>query len=219
MAEHLTVEQQEEQIKKWIKDNWFAVVAGLVLGFSGLFGWRYYQAEKTAHAVAASTIYEQLSTALVRSDEKTITATSDKLLKEFKDTPYATYAALAKAKLAIEKGKLENAESQYEWVMSHSDSTALKNIARLRLGRLLLSEGHYDNALSLIPADKDRSFNADFAELKGDIYLAKGEHDAARNAYQQALAALPANAPSRASVEMKLNDIAPATKPAAEATS
>ena len=219
MAEHLTIEQQEEQIKKWIKENWFAVVAGLVIGFSGLFGWRYYQAEKTAHAEAASNVYEQLSVALNRSNEKAITATADKLLKEFKDTPYASYAALAKAKLSIEKGKPGEAESQFEWVISHSDLAAIKNIARLRFGRLLLSEGKYDNALSLLMADKSASFSAAFAELKGDIYIAKGDHDAARKAYQQALQAMPEDAASRAAVQMKLDDVAPVSKPQAEATS
>ena len=72
--------------------------------------------------------------------------------------------------------------------------------------------------LSLVAADKSKSFIAEFAELKGDIYRAKGDLAAARKAYQEALGSLSADAATRTSIESKMNDIA-APKSQAEASS
>ena len=35
-------EQQVEAIKSWWQENGKSIIAGVVIGFVGLFGWRYY---------------------------------------------------------------------------------------------------------------------------------------------------------------------------------
>jgi len=218
VAEHLTDEQQEEQVKQWIKDNWFSIAAGLALGFAGLFGWQYYQKTQQQYNAEASAVYSQLTDALQKTDKDTTKATAEKLLTDFRDTAYAEFAALARAKVAIEEGDAEQAQTQYEWVISNSKQAAVKNVARLRLGRLLLAEGKLDNAITLIPSE-DNAFNAEFAELKGDLMLAKGDANAARDAYAKALAIMPVDAQERLNVQQKLDDLAQPADESNEATS
>lgn len=218
MAEQLTDEQQEEQVKQWIKDNWLSIVAGLVLGFSGLFGWQYYQKVQREHNAAASSIYQQLTEALQKSDSAAIKSSAESILNNYRDTTYAEFAALARARVAIDAGDAEQAQYQYEWVITNGKQQAVKNVARLRLGRLLLSEGKVENVLTLLPTDS-QSFAAEFAELKGDVLLAKGDIPGARDSYTAALALLPLDANARLSLQKKLDDIAQPEKSGREAAS
>ena len=57
---------------------------------------------------------------------------------------------------------------------------ALGVVARVRLARVMLSEGEADKALSLLQVTTDISgFEALFAEVKGDIYSSQGKNDEA----------------------------------------
>jgi predicted negative regulator of RcsB-dependent stress response len=55
---------------------------------------------------------------------------------------------------------------------------------------------------------KDQAgFEAEYAELKGDIYLAQGQREQARTAYREALKQLPAGSPYAPVLNMKLDDL------------
>ena len=60
MDEHLTDQQQAEKLQRWWKENGAFVIAGLVIGIGGLFGWRQWEDYKLAQAENASAAYEQL---------------------------------------------------------------------------------------------------------------------------------------------------------------
>lgn len=94
----------------------------------------------------------------------------------------------------------------FEKQMKESESPELRNISRIRLVRLLHSEGEYEKGLQLISeGDKANSegFSASFDELKGDLYVALGRLGEARTAYESALRA---GAQSRL-LQFKLDDI------------
>ncbi|MEW8396328.1 MAG: tetratricopeptide repeat protein, partial [Candidatus Thiodiazotropha sp.] len=40
MSEYQTEEEQVEAIKRWWKENGTSVIAGLVIGLGGIFGWQ-----------------------------------------------------------------------------------------------------------------------------------------------------------------------------------
>jgi predicted negative regulator of RcsB-dependent stress response len=75
---------------------------------------------------------------------------------------------------------------------------------------VLLAQGKHDEALKIIPSDSG-SFKSAFDEVKGDIYLAKGDKEAAKLAYSQALLALPLDSNNNALLQMKLDDFGQAT--------
>ncbi|MCW8957149.1 MAG: tetratricopeptide repeat protein [Gammaproteobacteria bacterium] len=71
--------------------------------------------------------------------------------------------------------------------MANSDNVELQHIARLRLMRVLTSMNEFDQALALANMDIPNSFVALYEELKGDAYLAKGDINQARVAYDKAI--------------------------------
>lgn len=77
---------------------------------------------------------------------------------------------------------------------------------RNRLARAHFAAEQYDQALSIIGnVGEAGSFNAIFTELKGDILLAQGDRDGAREAY---LAARQQNPQGRSGIlELKLSDL------------
>ena len=183
-----TEEQQVEALKKWWKENASTIILGVAIGASVLFGWRYYNNYKVQHAEAASAIYDSVLTiatangALDQQQTKVNT-----LFAEYGDTPYASLAGLILAKQQVNRGELVKAQQQLEWVVNNSEQVELKNIAKLRLARVLLATEKYDQALAILNSDYPESFSAMYEELKGDLYVVRGELDQARAAYDKAI--------------------------------
>ena len=42
MSDHLTDEEQVEKVKAWLKENGTSIVAGVVIGLGGIFGWQFW---------------------------------------------------------------------------------------------------------------------------------------------------------------------------------
>jgi len=82
----------------------------------------------------------------------------------------------------------------------------LVELAGLRAARLLAAMGKHEDAIKRLDALADTDFPAVAAEIRGDAEMALGRRDAARAAYEKALASLDIAAPTRPMVEMKLTD-------------
>ena len=92
------------------------------------------------------------------------------------------------------------------------ENTELKAIAITRLARIQIAQTNYDDALTTLNAPLPEAFNANVAELKGDIYTQQGNKDQARTAYQAAIDA--GGLTSNPLLQIKLDDLA-VTSPAA----
>jgi predicted negative regulator of RcsB-dependent stress response len=89
--------------------------------------------------------------------------------------------------------------------MEYAQPDPVKVIARERLARLKLSQGEADAALQLLDeAPSEVGFEAQFAEVRGDIYMAKGETELAIASYQASLEALEENVGNRDLLKFKL---------------
>jgi len=91
-------EQQVEAIKRFWKENGTAIIAGVVLGLGGLYGWRYFQDQQLESTMAASSAY----TKLLEQQQKA--ADNPELLAQFQtfvdknsDSSYALLAAFVAA--------------------------------------------------------------------------------------------------------------------------
>lgn len=188
MNEYETEEQQVEALKKWWKDNGTSLLVGLLVGVSGLFGWRYYVDQAHYHAVQASDLYMQVmqSATLNMVDDKTIDL-NNTLINEFSDTPYAALSSLALAKSEYEKGNVDTAVAQLELAVKHASDDVIKQIANLRLAKVYIEQAKYDQALTLLSMSHAAAYEAQYEELKGDLYMAKGELVLARTAYDKAI--------------------------------
>ena len=199
-----TEEQQVESLKRWWKENGKLVITGLVLGLSLVLGVRFYTTYSNERAESASYLFDQMISdqADDRQDIKTI---DDRLLTEYATTAYATLSALVVAKQMVIDEDLAGARQKLQWVVDNSNNVELQHIARLRLIRVLTSMQEYDQALALANTDYPTSFAALYEELKGDLYLAKGDINQARIAYDKAI--LNAGAQSNRWLKLKRDDL------------
>lgn len=188
MNEYETEEQQVEALKKWWKENGTSLIVGLFVGVSALFGWRYYVEQDNVHAVQASDLYMQVmqSTATKNIDEKTIDI-HNQLINAYSDTPYAALASLALAKTEYENNKVDGAVAQLELAVKHANDDVIKQIASLRLVRIYIEQKKYDEAMAMLNMKHAAAYDAQYEELKGDLYSARGEVAQARMAYDNAI--------------------------------
>ncbi|MEE9358259.1 YfgM family protein [Candidatus Vondammii sp. HM_W22] len=210
MDVNLSEEEQVEELKKWWKENGKSVIAGIVLGLGGVFGWQYWTQHEKGIAEQASFQFEQLRNSVSANASEVAIKQAEGLISEHKESTYATFAALNLAKVKLQLGENKAAREQLQWAIDNTDDDSLKQIARLRLGRLMLSDGDVDSAATIIAQATVDSFQGDFSELRGDIALSKGDKAAARQAYQEALAQKASNP---VMVQMKFDDLAANANP------
>lgn len=187
MNQNLTEEEQLESLKKWWKDNGRAVVVGIVLGVAVVGGYRYWDYYTTKQAEAASVIYANLQDALAGGKKETVLGTGDRLVREYPGTAYATFAALAMAKLRVDEDKLAEAAQHLQWALDHAHTDAFAHVARTRLARVKLAQGEAEAVLVLIADLPDSGFAADYQEIRGDALAALNRHEEAREAWSVAL--------------------------------
>jgi predicted negative regulator of RcsB-dependent stress response len=76
----------------------------------------------------------------------------------------------------------------------------------MRKARILADQGDVEKSLSLVGSLPVGGYAVSLNELKGDLFLLKGDIELARQSYQKAFDATTAN--NRPVLEMKLNDLA-----------
>jgi len=206
MEIYSTEEQQAEAIKRFFRENGLSLALGVIVGLGGLYGWKAYNQNQITTAEQASDAY----TKLVESDS--VLASADAFISENKDTQYATLAAFVAAKEAVDAQNLDLANEKLSWIVTNVDNAQLRAIATTRLARVQIAQQQYDDALSTLNAPLPEAFNANVAELKGDIYTQQGNKEQARVAYQAAVDA--GGLTSNPLLQIKLDDLA-VTSPAA----
>ncbi|WP_213610167.1 tetratricopeptide repeat protein [Pseudoalteromonas sp.] len=206
MEIYSTEEQQAEAIKRFFRENGLSLALGVIVGLGGLYGWKAYNQNQITTAEQASDAY----TKLVESDD--VLASADTFISENKDTQYATLAAFVAAKEAVDAQKLDIANEKLSWIVSNVNNAQLKAIATTRLARVQIAQQQYDEALTTLNSPLPEAFNANVAELKGDIYTQQGNKEQARVAYQAAVDA--GGLTSNPLLQIKLDDLA-VTSPAA----
>jgi predicted negative regulator of RcsB-dependent stress response len=201
-------EEKAEAIKQWWRDNGRSVVAGVVLGGAAIFGFRYWTAQQDLQAAQASVLYQQAAIQLNQTNYEQAQETVSQLKQDYDATAYAVFAALELAQSATQKGEWDVAEQQLTWVVDNAELSAHRDLARLRLVQINLQQDDYDEADALIAAAETSAFTSLFAELEGDIALAQGKADAARDAYMRAVSSLAVGDPRQSLLQLKLDDVA-----------
>lgn len=204
MAEHLDDEEQLEALKKWWRENGRSVVGGVVIGLALVGGWRGWQYYDQNRAETAGARYDELLVAAESRQPDRAVELAEGLRAEFGDTAYASLAALQAAKLKFEGGDGGAAQVHLAWARANAPDPALRQIASLRLARILIGEGELDAAQRIIDGAPRDAFAPEFAELRGDLARARGDLPAARAAYEEALAGKPG---SGVLLRMKLEDL------------
>lgn len=203
MEIYTSEEQQVEAIKRFWNQYGKAILGGVVIGLTSLYGWRYYQAEQRASAEALSNSYAQL--VQQQGNDEEWLAQAQRFIGEQGSNNYAIFAALLSAKEAVNAGDLAAASNHLLWAQRNSKDANVKAIAQIRLARVQRELGDFTAALSTVNQTMPASFAAQQAELKGDILQASGDLAAAKTAFEQALAQAGENSQL---LQIKLDELA-----------
>ncbi len=201
-----TDDEQVEKLKKWWEENGRSVIAGIIIGVGGLFGYRYWVDFQEAEAEAASAHFVQVMAALESSERSVAVEQADILISDFSGTDYATLARFALARNFIETGEFEQAQSQLQQIVGSVGDAALGFLARKRLASVQLQLSQPDQALNTLAIEFPQAFDAGIEELKGDIFTQQGKIEEAAIAYRKALTAIPGPANGEF-LQQKLDDL------------
>lgn len=203
----LDLEEQEQlaELKAWWNRYGSfitALVVAAAIAVVGWQGWNWYQREQAVHA---ANLYETLVKAVQANDAKAVRDSAGTLAESYPRTLYASMGALLSARYYFDKADLKSAKAQLQWVIERTRSDDFRDLARLRMGAVLLDEKAYDEALKMAEAPHAAAYDAQFAALKGDILVAKNQAAEAKAAYKLALdKAARDDAAFRDSVRMRL---------------
>lgn len=208
--QNLDLEEQEQlaELKAWWRQYGNLVLLTIIaasIAVAAWGGWRWHQRNQTAQA---SALYGALSKAARAGDAKALRDAGGALTEDFPRTLYASMGAMLAARFHADRGELKSAKAQLQWVVERSPSEDFRELARLRLGAVLLDEKAYDEALKLLEAKPLEAYEAQFAALRGDLLLARNQPAEAKAAYKLALE--KANGGSgafRESVQMRLDSL------------
>jgi predicted negative regulator of RcsB-dependent stress response len=200
--EYLSEREQAEQLRGWLRENWIWLVAGVALTVGGYFGYGAWQSRQESRAVAAGQQLAAMLDAIGAGKRDEGLRIAGELTSEFADTPYADQATLVLARLDVDAGELAAAETRLAGVAGSSKDPDLRIVARLRLARVQLAQGRYDDALKTLDAVETPAVDARVLELRGDVRLAQGDKAAALAEWRKAEAA--ADPASGAQVDTEL---------------
>jgi predicted negative regulator of RcsB-dependent stress response len=185
----LDLEEQEQlaELKAWWRQHGNLIVAAVLaaaLAFAGWQGWRWYNANQSAHAAG---LFDTLARGAHGGDAKAVRDATGTLIESYPRTLYASMGAMVAARFHFDRNDLKSAKAQLQWVLDHSGSDDFRDLARLRLAAILLDEKAYDEALKVLEAKHAAAYASQFAALRGDVLVAKNQPAEARAAYQLAL--------------------------------
>lgn len=193
MNEYRTDEEQVEVLKKWWKENGSSTLISIAVALAVVFGWRTWQDSQQANIDNASFAYQELLEAIaaVEADPDDIKiATVDFMAQELKDnysgSGYSLFAALLKARQAVNDDDFVSAEEELNWVLANNPSHEMILVTELRLAKVLHQQSKTDEALALLARTDTGAFTHAFLELKGDILVNEEDYQGAVDAYTSA---------------------------------
>ena len=185
-----TEEEQVAAIKRWWKENGTSTIIGIIAGILIISGWNYWQEQQQDEAMQTAALFDELWSNINEEKKDAVEKITERIIEQDPTSSYASFSQLLLAKTKVQAGELDAAKSILDGLMLDARSAELRNIARIRLIKILQALGEYEQGLQLI-AKADQSttegFSASYDELTGDLYVALGRLGEARTAYQSAL--------------------------------
>ncbi len=203
-----TEEQQIEAVKKWWKEYGMTIFAGLAIGLVGIFGYRYFIDQREFQMVETSYAYDAVIANI--NDKEKFIAEAASFKTENSGTIYSNLLSLQLAKLAVDEDDLATAGQHLSDILDDPQHGTIEHIARLRLGRIILAQGDTDKALALVAEAAKDEFRSSYEMLRGDIWMAKGDRNRARQAYDTAKEQ-GTDGPVNPNLEMLLTDLSDET--------
>ncbi|MGY6554642.1 MAG: YfgM family protein [Wenzhouxiangella sp.] len=202
--------EQGERVRKWIREYGISIVAGLVLAFGGIFGFRYWQDHQANQKVLAANLFTVIQTHVDAGRTEQAAEGFSELQAAAPRSAFVGLGAVMLASAHVEAGRLQAAADLYQEVLDKRHMQSLWPIARLRLARVLEAQGDLSQALNVLDAvPAPAGHEAAWAELRGDLLFAKGRLGEAQTAFEQALQLTDDRGFNRRLLQMKIDATAP----------
>lgn len=213
--------EQWEALKAWLRTYAPALIGGLVVGGLLYFGWNWFQDRKEGDLVDASTRYEALLDAYDRGDVTGGNAQLEELRREHAGSIYVAAGQLAAARVYVDRNELDNAAAALKLVMAGAEPEFAR-VARIRLARVLIEQAKYDEALATLEGEAPGAYAGQYAHVRGDALLRKGDTAGALREYRLAREELAKNAGEAGAetaslLDFKIRDLEPQVPAAAPA--
>lgn len=199
--------EQEQLVKEWLKNNALTIVLGIALGIGGLYGYGKWESSQIQKSQEGAVEFQHIADVLKLEE----TTEAESMIAEYEgkfggDNLFAVKARMQLAGMLVEQEKLAEAKAQYQAVITNKPGKAVAELAHLRLARLMVSLGELDQAAEQLKSVQSAAYKTVVEEIKGDIFVAKGDLSMAKDAYQLALNEGEGYS-GRQIVEMKLTDV------------
>lgn len=203
MSAYMTETEQLEEIKKWWLRNqrWISTSFFVILLL--VSGYRYWSWHMEKTMEQASIAYQNMMLSSSQNDDKGTQSYANFLVKNHAKTVYASAAHLALSKIFVSQADLKKAGDELAFVAHDSTMEALKQVATLRLARVLIAQKQYDTALKELGTIENSIYRTTVGELRGDIFVALGDYSKAVNAYDLALESTQSSGVKNLYLEMK----------------
>ena len=206
MASNLDLEEQEQldQLKAFWKQygNLITWVITLALaGYAGWNGWNWWQRDQ---AVKAAAMFDELDRAASTGDAVKAGHVFADMKERFPRTTFTQQGALLAAKVQYEKGQVDAARTTLDWVSANAGEDEYRDLADLRLAGLQLDAKQFDAALKTLDAIRGKDFASLADDRRGDILLAQGKREQARQQFQKAYDGMDPKLEYRRLIEAKL---------------
>ncbi|HEJ9486622.1 MULTISPECIES: YfgM family protein [Proteus] len=204
MEVYSTENEQVDAIKQFVKNYGLTIVLAAVIGFGGVFGWKYWQSHQTNRLQESAGAFATVSEALAKPTPENI-ALAEKFVTDTNDI-YGALASLELAQIAIDANDLVNGERHLTNAVAKVKNDAFADMLNLRLARVQLALDKTDAALVSLEQVKGKAWNGMKNYIRGDVLAKKGDNAGATTAYRSALTDENAGA-IRSLVELKLNNL------------
>ncbi len=206
-----------EALRRWWKENGRSTVAAVVIALAAGFGWQAWQANEVRQQEQASDIYQALLHALGtqkasprRRRRASNWRSSSRVNSAARPTPSLLRCTWRRWRSRRASCRMPRHSCAGYWARLPVGSDTAQ-VAQLRLARVLAASGDTEQALAILEKATPGPYGASYAAAQGDILLAAGRKDEARDAYTQALADWLAVEGANLSVlQQKLQSLTPA---------
>ena len=200
----LQEQEQLDALKAWWKDNGNMLLGVMLVALVVAGGWRGWQYYQQKQANESATLYAGFTQQLESRDAKRIDDAAAAVMDKYASSGYAPRAAL-QAALVNEGKAVATAKTQLQWVIDRAKEPGMKEVARLRLAAILLDEKNYAEAAKLLEAKHAVSFDALYADMRGDVLGAQGKLEEARSAYKLAYEKIGEKSQYRNLIQIKMD--------------
>ena len=210
-AMYFVEDEETAKIRDWWKKNGTAIIVGLVVGVGAVAGYQGWNMYKMQQAESASNLYQKMLRSLEADSLSAARSDADQIIEKYSSTAYVDAALLMLGKLNFDAGRIQDADAVLGRVMNESKDSGVRHIARLRRIAIAIDSENLNLAEELLNVGQAVGFESRYDEFRGDLSVARGDIDKAREAYMRAFELSPPGSVSAQILGRKINRVSGAT--------